>query len=234
MRKLLSLPNRWLLSGVAAVLVAAPTGVAAASDHGHAPHRQLHAANSSRTVATHPMAINPMSYDYGHTLATLTSSQLQTTFMGGMIPHHEIAIAMARLELQRGRNGKIRHLAHAIITSQAKEVAQMTAWLKDWYGITPQQAIDQAPEPARSQIQSMDTMMQSSMIAPLKATPAGPGFDVKFVSLMIPHHQMALIETPPVQDTASHKPLVAAANTIAASQEQQIIEMLHWLQAHRH
>lgn len=106
----------------------------------------------------------------------------------------------------------------------------MSEWLKRWYGLTPQQAVDQAPEPAPSQIQSMDTMMQSSMIGPLQATPAGRGFDVKFVRLMIPHHQMALIETPPVQDEATHKPLVATANTIALSQEQQIIEMLHWLQ----
>lgn len=231
MRHVFSVPRRWLLAGSAALLMVAPVGVAAAHSNHHPRHGQ-HASGISRPVTAHPMAIDPMSYDYGHTLATLTGGQLETTFMGGMIPHHEIAIAMAQLELQRGRNDKIRHLAHAIITSQTHEVAQMTAWLKRWYGLTPQQAIDQAPEPARSQIQSMDTMMQSSMIGPLKATAVGRGFDVKFVSLMIPHHQMALIETPPVQDQATHEPLVATANTIALSQEQQIIEMLHWLQMH--
>lgn len=231
MRHVCSLPRRWLLASSAALLVAAPAGVAAAHADHHAHHGQ-HAPGISRPVTAHPMAIDPMSYEYGHTLATLTGAQLQATFMGGMIPHHKIAIAMARLELQRGRNGKIRHLAHAIITSQTQEVSQMTEWLKRWYGLTPSQAVARAPQPARTQIEGMDTMMQTSMVGPLRATAASPGFDVKFVSLMIPHHQMALIETPPVQDKATHRPLVATANTIALSQEQQIIEMLHWLQTH--
>ncbi|MHB1571613.1 MAG: DUF305 domain-containing protein, partial [Solirubrobacteraceae bacterium] len=224
MRRPFSLSKRWLLVGLATALVGAPAGIAAArADHhpghrhdvaGHGDYRRHH-VSSNRTVTVHPMAIDPMSYDYGHTLATLSGGQLEATFMGGMIPHHEIAIAMAQLELQRGTNGKIRHLAHSIITSQAKEVVQMTEWLKRWYALTPQQAVDQAPEPARTQIQSMDAMMQTTMVDALKAPPAGPGFDVKFVSLMIPHHQMALIETPPVQDKAIHKPLLATANTIA-------------------
>ena len=231
MKHVFSRSRCWLLAGSAALLVAAPAGVAAAHAEHHSHHGRR-APGISRPAAAHPMAIDPMSYEYGHTLATLTGGQLETTFMGGMIPHHEIAIAMARLELQRGRNGKIRHLARSIITSQTQEVAQMTAWLKRWYGLTPQQAVDRAPERARTQIQSMDAMMQTTMVDALKATPAGPGLDVKFVSLMISHHQMALIETPPVQDNGVHRALRDTANNIALSQEQQVIEMLRWLQAH--
>lgn len=54
--------------------------------------------------------------------------------MGGMIPHPEIAIVMAKLEVQRGSDGQITHIAGSIIASQTQDVAQMTAWLKEWYG----------------------------------------------------------------------------------------------------
>lgn len=66
---------------------------AAAAHADHQPHHGQRARRISRVVAAHPMAIDPMSYEYGHTLATLTGSQLEATFMGGMISHHETAIA---------------------------------------------------------------------------------------------------------------------------------------------
>ena len=51
-------------------------------------------------------------------------------FNCGMIPHHQGAIAMAEVELKMGKDEESKKLARTIIESQKKEIATMTAWIK--------------------------------------------------------------------------------------------------------
>ncbi len=49
-------------------------------------------------------------------------------FVVMMIPHHQGAIDMAKIELARGKDPMLRRMARHIITSQEHEIREMKEW----------------------------------------------------------------------------------------------------------
>ena len=62
-------------------------------------------------------------------MAAPLTGDVDRDFLTMMIPHHQGAIDMAKVELQYGTNAKVRALAEAVIAAQEKEIAEMTGWL---------------------------------------------------------------------------------------------------------
>jgi uncharacterized protein (DUF305 family) len=55
-------------------------------------------------------------------------------FIDMMVPHHQGAIRMARVELGEGEDRDLMRVAEAIIAGQAREIEEMNRWCADWYG----------------------------------------------------------------------------------------------------
>lgn len=57
-------------------------------------------------------------------------------FLDMMIPHHEGAIRMAQVQLERGRNRTVKRLAETIVDAQTAEIATMHQWRIQWFGVS--------------------------------------------------------------------------------------------------
>ena len=54
-------------------------------------------------------------------------------FIDAMIPHHQSAIEMSLVALEKSKNPRIKELAENIISAQKREIEQMKQWRKEWY-----------------------------------------------------------------------------------------------------
>lgn len=63
-----------------------------------------------------------------------TGDDFDKAFLSEMVMHHEGAVDMAEEALKSARHQEIKNLSNAIITAQKKEIADMKAWYKAWYG----------------------------------------------------------------------------------------------------
>ena len=55
-------------------------------------------------------------------------------FIDAMIAHHQGAIRMARVGLERGEDEEVEGLAEAIVDAQSREIEEMNEWRERWYG----------------------------------------------------------------------------------------------------
>lgn len=63
-------------------------------------------------------------------MAITYSGNTDVDFARGMIPHHQGAIDMAKIELQYGKDPELKKLAEEIIKAQESEIAFLKAWIE--------------------------------------------------------------------------------------------------------
>jgi uncharacterized protein (DUF305 family) len=94
--------------------------------HDHSSMQMPMGAAKGPAAAAYMAANDKMHKD----MAVQYSGNPDVDFVRSMIPHHQGAIDMARIELQHGQDPEIRKLAEAVIKAQEAEISEMQAWLK--------------------------------------------------------------------------------------------------------
>ena len=153
-------------------------------------------------------------------------------FIEQMIPHHQTAIEMADLAVQKAQRPETKTLAENIKRTQSAEIDQMRAWYRQWYGTD-------LPTPAtgaRSGGMMGGGMMGGGMMGGCHGTGnvsdlenAGD-FDKAFIEAMIPHHQMALMMTTMEQSAGQKSELRTLARGMYTAQSAEIEQMRAWYQ----
>lgn len=157
-------------------------------------------------------------------------------FIDMMTPHHESAIAMAEVALERAEHPEVAELAQAIIDAQQAEISQMQAMRDEWYADAPVMPVGEMGGMGMmmqgSQGLGMGMMNMAGMMDPEAATEqmraAPEPFDLAFINAMIPHHLMALMMTEGVIQAAVHPELATLAQAMFDAQLAEITRMQAW------
>jgi uncharacterized protein (DUF305 family) len=126
-----------------------------------------------------------------------------------MIPHHQQAVLISKLELMQGSNPAVKKLASRIIAEQSPEISEMKKWI-------PSNAM-------AGMAMTMPGIVSPSGLTKLRAS-HGKKFDALYLVDMTMHHRGAIaMATPLIQST---NPEVAAlAKNIVSGQSAEIKEM---------
>jgi uncharacterized protein (DUF305 family) len=137
-------------------------------------------------------------------LARVRYSAADVRFMSDMIPHHQQALDMAELVVERTARNELIELARRIESSQKDEIEFMLGWLRDrdeplpdrdWRAhVMPVDAGEHEGHghhhhPGHHTMEGMATVEQMEALE----AASGDAFDRQFLSLMIEHHRGALV-----------------------------------------
>lgn len=157
---------------------------------------------------------NDSTMGHGSDSATTSSSMMgEQAFLEQMVPHHESAIEMATLALENAQRPQVRRLAKDIISSQEKEIAEMKAWHRQWFG---------------SELEAAMTGPHANPDMTQLERATGDDFDRAFLAMMIPHHASAITMCEGVMMGSPRTEISTLTSGITAAQAKEIGQMQQW------
>ncbi|WP_371688706.1 DUF305 domain-containing protein [Micromonospora sp. KC207] len=207
--------RRATLAGAALTAALALTACGS-SDHGSSDHgspgRDEPAAGTTAAGATSATGVP--------TRGPATFGDADMMFAQMMIPHHRQAVEMAELAETRAADPEVKRLAAQIEAAQAPEIATMTGWLTGWGRPVPSPAAGHGhglPEMDHE----MPGMMSDADMKEL-AGAKGAGFDRRFLTMMVAHHEGAITMAKEELAEGVNPEVKAMAQQIATSQQGEI------------
>jgi len=159
----------------------------------------------------------------------MSGAMIYAHFIEQMIPHHEDAITMSNLALEKAQRSEVKTLAQNIIDSQTAEINQMKDWYEEWF---------EKKLPAGDGVMNQHGMMggNNSMHMGMMGDESDENrlesadyFDRAYVEDMIPHHQMAVMMASMLKNGTTKPEMRQLAEDIIKAQTTEIDQMREWL-----
>jgi len=183
------------------------------------------AAAAALSACTTPAAAppTPAVTAKGSPTSTATAhNAADTMFAQMMILHHQGAIEMADLAVEKAQAPEVKALAQNISAAQGPEIETMTNWLTSW-GENPSPSPSGMPSMGHPGM-DMHGMSQEEVMAQLEGL-TGTEFDRQFLTSMIAHHEGAVTMAQTELAQGKNPDALALAQKIINDQQAEIVKM---------
>jgi uncharacterized protein (DUF305 family) len=195
----------------------------------------------------------------GPPLDQLSGDEFDKALLAQLVVRDATAVMLAQPAATKAGHQETRDLAQAVVADQTKEIDQLRAWARDWYGLdiaSPLGGSDAMHQEGmgmsdHGMMESSSGMSTGSMGDKPMADDMSMGrdmsmtpdmstahslamlppnrLDVAFLTLMIPHQQGTIELAKLAPDRAAHAELKELARNIVQAQTAQIMKMDGWL-----
>ncbi len=199
------------LAGLVLLPLALSGVLAGCGDDGSKGNAQSTTPSSAATSPTSPSGAGP---------------EVDRAFVRQMVPHHLMAVEMAKIAVKRAEHAELKTLAKAIVKEQTKEIKTLTRFAT---------ALDVEPgsgsgETAMSKdaVTLGTTMDQMGMSMDLELLKKAKHFDARFIEQMTDHHYGAIAMANGEILRGERRAIKALATQISSAQTREVAQMVAW------
>lgn len=146
-------------------------------------------------------------------------------FVAGMIPHHEQALEMADLIVGKSVSSDVAMLADEIRAAQGPEITEMQGFSTEWSTKTDPHAGHGGSSGYGSSNSHAGHGMMTKDDLKMLAAATGPAFEQMWVTMMIAHHEGAVMMAREVLTAGKEPRVQALAEAVIAGQTAEIAQM---------
>ena len=134
-----------------------------------------------------------------------------------MIEYHQMGINIAKMAQNQTSHTELKTHATKMIEDQQKDEDQLKKWRDEWYAGKP-----------KSDHKNMPGMKMPQMDMGKLLAASGNDFDVTFIDISAPHHQMAIDMSKDALKKAQHASLKAFARMTIDKQQKEKAQLSKW------
>lgn len=186
----------------------------------------MHHQNEAGTMSESDQAYTHINHTMHEAMSIDFTGDPDIDFLKGMIPHHQGAVDMAKVQLEYGQDGTLKRFTQRVIREQAREIRFMKINLETLQ-------LERGAQPyADPQAIKAYEIVNENMHREMNMALSGQA-DKDFVKGMIPHHEGAVAMAKVVLEYGTDPNARRLAYDIINAQESEIYWMKNWLARQR-